>query len=213
MTRHPTTEDLIDDLARRRPPPPFLPDRVATIVVTSVVAAVLSFWLTFGMRPDLPAALAAPIMLIKLALPLSLAALALWLALASARPGARAPAALLFIPATVALFLFGWRSAAVPDGQLWSELVGQTAAACLVSISTLALLPIGLGLAALRHGAPTQPVLSGALMGLASGAGVAAGYALHCTQDSPLFFVTWYGLAMVITTTFGAIAGDRFLRW
>ncbi|HBT01009.1 MAG TPA: hypothetical protein DEB47_14365 [Citreicella sp.] len=69
------------------------------------------------------------------------------------------------------------------------------------------------GLALLRRGAPTRPVLSGALTGLAASAGTAAGYALHCTEDSPLFYVSWYGLALCLASALGAWLGHRHLRW
>ena len=61
--------------------------------------------------------------------------------------------------------------------------------------------------------APTRPVLTGALLGVAIGAGVAAGYALHCIEDSPLFFVSWYGLAIGIVGGVGGLLGHRLLRW
>jgi hypothetical protein len=94
-----------------------------------------------------------------------------------------------------------------------TEIMGQTALACLVSVTVLSALPLAVGLWLMRHGAPTRPALSGALLGLAAGAGVTAGYALHCPDDSPLFFVLWYGLAMCLPTGFGALLGHRFLRW
>jgi hypothetical protein len=65
----------------------------------------------------------------------------------------------------------------------------------------------------LRRAAPVRPGVTGALLGLAVGAGVAAGYALYCTEDSPLFFMLWYSLAIGIVAGCGAILGLRFLRW
>ena len=50
-------------------------------------------------------------------------------------------------------------------------------------------------------------------------AGVAAAgisatiYASNCTDDSPLFVVTWYPLATGIVALAGAWAGRRFLSW
>jgi hypothetical protein len=41
----------------------------------------------------------------------------------------------------------------------------------------------------------------------------AAGYALVCTEDSRLFFVTWYGLGIVLGGALGAAAGIQVLRW
>ena len=68
-------------------------------------------------------------------------------------------------------------------------------------------------LTALRHGAPTRPVLAGAVAGLLSGGLAAALYASHCTDDSPLFVATWYSLAIAIVTVAGMLAGSKVLRW
>jgi hypothetical protein len=38
-------------------------------------------------------------------------------------------------------------------------------------------------------------------------------YGLHCSDDSPLFVVAWYGLAMLLVGAAGALAGHRLLRW
>jgi hypothetical protein len=133
--------------------------------------------------------------------------------MSSARPEGRVLLWVLALPAGLALLLFGMRALSVPEGQLVRELVGQAAVPCLVSIPMLSVVPLAVGLWLLRRGAPTRPVVSGALVGLAVSAGSAAGYALHCSEDSPLFFVVWYGLAIAISTTAGALAGHRLLRW
>jgi hypothetical protein len=45
-------------------------------------------------------------------------------------------------------------------------------------------------------------------------AGLAATfYASHCTDDSPLFVMTWYTLATALVTTIGALAGAKYLRF
>ena len=41
----------------------------------------------------------------------------------------------------------------------------------------------------------------------------AAGYALSCTADSPLFFLTWYGAGIMFSAIAGALVGGRLLRW
>jgi hypothetical protein len=213
VTRPQTTEDLIDSLSRQPAPKPFAPWRAGVAAAAMAMAAVVAFWLVLGLRPDISTALAVPMVLLKSAIPLALACLAFPLALASTRPGGQVPATILLLPVAIALAAFGWRLAALPAPRIWPELLGQTAAACLVSITAMALLPIWLGLRLLRDGAPVHPQRTGALFGLATGATVATGYALHCTEDSPLFFVVWYGLGMALTAGIGAIAGRRLLRW
>jgi hypothetical protein len=48
---------------------------------------------------------------------------------------------------------------------------------------------------------------------LLAGGLAAALYALQCTDDSPLFIVTWYSLAIAAVTLIGTLAGRRLLRW
>lgn len=104
------------------------------------------------------------------------------LALASLRPSAKLLLWPLLVPIVLGLALVANRPLA--SGDLAAETLGQTAFACVSSIALLALALLAAGLVLMRRGAPTRPVLTGALTGLATGTGVAAGYALHCTDDS-----------------------------
>jgi hypothetical protein len=65
----------------------------------------------------------------------------------------------------------------------------------------------------LRDGAPLRPALAGAAAGLVAGGLAATLYAAHCTDDSPLFVTTWYGIAVMVIAGVGALAGARWLRW
>jgi hypothetical protein len=208
-----TTDDLIAALSQSPLPARFAPLRAVWAMLGAACVGVAIYWLIFGLRADVAMAVTMPSKLVKSVLPLGLGALALWLALRSARPGERVPVWVLLVPAALAVGMFVQRLWTVPEGLLATELVGQTAVASLLSITVLSLAPTGIGLWFLRRGAPTRPLLSGALVGLASGAGVAAGYALHCTEDSPLFFVVWYGIAVSVASTVGAVAAGRALRW
>jgi hypothetical protein len=38
-------------------------------------------------------------------------------------------------------------------------------------------------------------------------------YAAHCPDDSPLFVLAWYGLAIALVTGAGMLVGSRVLRW
>jgi len=208
-----TTDDLIRDLAGRPAPGALSPGWTMGGVSGAAVVAVLLFWMAFGLRPDLSAVIGQPSVLAKSLLPLLLSAWALWLAVALARPDARMPVWPLMLPPLLGVFLVGRRLAEGLNDALWPEMLGQSAAACLVSITILSILPLGIGLAMLRRGAPARPALTGALLGLASAGGIAAGYALHCTEDSPLFFFLWYSVAILLVAGLGALAGRRVLHW
>jgi hypothetical protein len=65
----------------------------------------------------------------------------------------------------------------------------------------------------LRHGAPSRPAVAGAIAGMMSAGLAATLYASHCTDDSPLFVVTWYSIATAAVAAIGALAGSRVLRY
>jgi len=91
--------------------------------------------------------------------------------------------------------------------------VGKTMWTCLVAIPVLSVLPVGGLFWALRRGATSVPALSGAVIGLAGSGAAAAVYAAHCIEDSPLFYVVWYSLAIIGVTIVSAVIGVRILRW
>jgi hypothetical protein len=66
---------------------------------------------------------------------------------------------------------------------------------------------------ALRHGAPTKPGLAGAIAGLAASGIATTFYAANCTDDSPLFVIVWYPLAIGLVALIGFLGGLRFLKW
>ena len=92
-------------------------------------------------------------------------------------------------------------------------MMGETSRFCFVWATLMALPPLAGALWALRGGASTRPTLSGALAGLLAGGTGAALYAIHCTEDSPLFYAVWYVLAILVATAIGAVLGRFLLRW
>ena len=53
----------------------------------------------------------------------------------------------------------------------------------------------------------------GAIAGLVSAGLAATLYAAHCSDDSPLFVVTWYTIATALVTAVGALVGSKVLRF
>ena len=96
---------------------------------------------------------------------------------------------------------------------MMTRLVGQNSRVCMSAIPAMSLPLLAAALIALRHGAPTRPALAGAIAGLLSAGIAATFYASHCTDDSPLFVVTWYTIATALVTAVGALAGSRVLRF
>jgi hypothetical protein len=209
------TEDLIKVLAAdTRAGPPVGRLLVPALAAGGLAAgaALLAF---YGLRPDLGRALGDGQVLVKHAFGPLLGVAAAGAALRAARPAARVDGwawALLAAPALV-LAAFLADLVALPASAWPTALTGQSILVCLSGVTLLSLPFFGASLAALRRGAPTDPRLAGALAGALSGGFGAAVYALHCTEDSALFYGVWYSVAIIAVTGLGALLGPRLLRW
>lgn len=209
------TDDLIRHLATEPPPPPFSPRRLALRMVLSIVAPVALFLLVLGHRADLAVAWSNPVVPFKTILPLGASAVSLLLLVRLARPGARAGAAPWFLAGLGVVAAVLWIGTFVLRAapERFAEVGIASVAECLGSILLLSVLPSVVILRAMRQGAATRPRLAGALAGLAAATGATAGYSLFCTRDNPLFFISWYGAAILLVTLGCAALGARMLRW
>lgn len=209
------TEDLIGLLAADTvPPAPLRPARIGAAVVAAIILMAGLFLALAGMRDGLWQVMQRPEVVAKTLLPLVLFALALPLALRQARPEAAAPRWGLVLPLlAVGGGLWIWAYATLPPAARFAEWMVWAVVECLGSILLMSLLPLGLLLGLMRRGASIAPMRAGALSGLAVGCGVAAGYSLFCTKDNPIFYVTWYGVAVLVVVAMGAVSGARVLRW
>lgn len=183
--------------------------------IPAVAVVALAVLTILGPRADLAAALTTPVTAMKYLLPLALALIAGLAVLRRAQPQQRTgrliwPIVLIGGLATIWLSM---TMAKMPAADWWPTARGQTLRFCLIAIPLIALLPLAGLIAALRNGASTAPMRSGALAGLTAGAAAATIYAVHCTEDSPLFFLCWYGMGILAVTGIGALAGRHWLRW
>ncbi|MBS0521435.1 MAG: DUF1109 domain-containing protein [Proteobacteria bacterium] len=101
----------------------------------------------------------------------------------------------------------------LPRADWMTSLVGSNALVCTTAIPLFSLAPLVGLLLALRRTAPASPMLAGAAAGAFAATCAAAIYAFHCFDDSPLFVLVWYPLAMVPAIAVGAVAGRRLLQW
>lgn len=210
------TEDLIKALdadARSKAMPLRSAWWMAT-AVAAVIAAVV-FWFTIGPRSDIMIAMHTMRFLSKFVFTIVLAGTAFALIHALSAPGASTgraatwmAAAPLLVLVAVVLELF-----AVPEAQWGTRLVGSNMMICMGFIPLIGIGPLAIFLWMLRYGAPTRPVLAGAVAGLLAGGLAATFYAAHCVDDSPLFVATWYTVAIIILTALGALGGRLFVRW
>lgn len=209
------TETLIQTLAAD-----IVPERrPTTFLAGGLIAAfgvtVLLVWFLLGFRSDLADTMGDPPSALRFFLAGSLALVSARMVRLLATPGGDRLIRLwpLAALAVVALGALVWAGITTPTEALGMAVVGKTMINCLVSIPLLSLVPVAAVLAALRQGAPTAPGLAGGAAGLCGGGLAAMVYALHCTEDSPLFYVTWYGLAIIGVTLASALIGARLLRW
>jgi hypothetical protein len=209
------TDQLIRTLAadnseRSRP--------VGFVLALSLVAAapvsVLIFLATLGVRPDFDTAMHNPFFDLKFAVTLALAISAIAISLHMSRPEAllRGWAMLLLVPVGLLAAGIGVEMMIPQREPMMTRLIGSNSRYCMAAIPVMSLPLLAGALYGLRHGAPSRPALAGAVAGLLSAGLAATLYASHCTDDSPLFVMTWYSIGTALVTAIGALAGSKVLR-
>lgn len=208
------TDELItilskDGLARER----LWPNLALGVAVGTLVAAML-FFAAVGFRPDVAQAVQTIRFLFKFVVTISLAATAVLVSFRLSRPDAdfRSSMALLVAPVLLACAV-GIELVVLPSGQWMSKLIGHNARICLTLIPLLSIGPLICFMAALRHGAPSNPGWTGATAGFAASGIAATFYASNCNDDSPLFVATWYPIAILAVSAVGYLIGRRALKW
>jgi hypothetical protein len=210
------TELLINTLAADH--------RTRTRPVGRVLATALSIALpvslalllaTLGIRKDFIAALQNPMFDLKFIVALALALAAIAISLRLSRPDAalRGWGWLLLVPMILLALGIGGEMMMPQRLPMMTRLVGNNARLCLAAIPLLSLPILAAALIGLRQGAPSNPMLAGALAGVLSAGLAAVLYAVHCPDDSPLFVATWYTLAVALVAAIGALAGAKVLRY
>lgn len=208
------TDDLLARLAAEAPEPPLNPAGMVAMVLGGAAAVCALFLALAGVRGDLAGALTQPLVLAKTLWPALLALLALPLAMRLARPdAARVPVVLVLLPIGLGIVLWVIGFATRPPAARFADVTLLYVAECLGFVLLLSGVPVVVALGVLRRGATVRPRLTGALAGLGAAAVATTGYSLYCTQDNPVFYVTWYGAAMALATLAGAVLGGRLLRW
>ena len=210
------TDDLISALSadRQARVMPLGRSWVFALGVAAVIAAA-AFFAMLGPRPDIADAAQTIRFLFKFIVTVALVLSAWAVAQQLSRPDALPLASLKWLAAAPALIVGAivLEMVAMPMDQWPSRLVGRNYMICMIFIPLIGIGPLAVFLAALRHGAPTRPMLAGAVAGVLAGGVAATFYAAHCVDDSPLFVATWYTLAIVVLAALGALGGRLFVRW
>jgi hypothetical protein len=188
---------------------------VGGAIAAAAVAALAVMVFAFGVRADLTRAGVLTGVALKLAFTLAIVVVASVYLLRLARPGGerRTPIAVVIVPFAAIALLAAINLALAPMSH-WDDMIaGRDWLECLLSIPIIAVVPFAIVIWAVRGMAPTDLVRTGALAGLVAGSLSAAGYALHCVDDSPPFVALWYGGTIALCTLAGAKLGPRLLRW
>jgi hypothetical protein len=184
-------------------------------LLAAAPVSLLLFFGEMGFRPDIMTAMRNPFFDLKFAVTLALAISGGAVALHLSRPEAslRGFGWFLLIPVGILAACIGGEMMLPQRVPMMTRLVGSNSRICLTAIPVLSLPLLIAALIGLRHGAPSQPAVSGAIAGLLSAGLAATLYASHCTDDSPLFVATWYTLAAALVAALGALIGSRVLKY
>jgi hypothetical protein len=209
------TDEFIGLLAEDSTPPWRYRSVLAAAVAGGATVAAMLFFAAIGFRPDIAAALGSGRFLFKFVVTLALAITATAAVMRLGRPGAELVAKGLLLAIAPALLCIAVvvEISLLSESQWLPKLIGHNALDCLLLIPLLAIGPLACLLLALRQGAPSNPGLAGAVAGLAASGIAATFYAANCTDDSPLFVMTWYSIATLMVAGCGYLIGRRWLRW
>lgn len=212
------TDDLIAQLAARTDAvrPHAIERRVALHLVLGGAVAVVLLIALLGLRPDMGEAVATVPFWMKFGFTAIVASLGVAAACRLARPGATLRPAFWLAAAAPFVVIAGMAIveilAAAPTDRVavWLGSSWKTCPVWILVISAPVLLAVTLSM---RRFAPTRPVLTGMVLGMAAGGVGATVYGLHCQENAAAFLATWYVLGMAIVGAIGAVIGPRALRW
>ena len=212
------TDDLIARLAADTGVvrPHAVERKVALHLMLGGAVAVVLLVTVLGLRPDMGAAVGTVSFWMKFGFTAVVGALGVAATCRLARPGATlrptfwiAAAAPFTVIAAMAIFEI-LAAAPADRAAVWLGGSWKSCPVWILVISAPVLLAVTLSM---RRFAPTRPVLTGMVLGMAAGGVGATVYGLHCQENAAAFLATWYVLGMAIVGAIGAAIGPRVLRW
>ena len=216
---HPTSSHSVGGVASITSIVPRPLRYVAMIAASSLVAGLVALvWLSLagrGIRADYLVRLAESVVMAKQAIPLVIAGFALPLILRLSLPEGRTgnTFVLLILACLVLPVMAGVHLLLTPMGEWGGLIAGRSRLQCMVFVPLLSLLLTAAQIVSLRHWAVTKPLLTGAIVGVLSGATATMIYALFCVEDAPGFYGFWYSAGILASASIGAVAGGKWLRW
>lgn len=189
--------------------------RFAAALLAGSAAAVVLMLALLGLRPDLREAVRDAMFWVKLGVPALLLVSGLAACTRLGRPGSRvgSTGVILLLPIAAIWLLAAFALASAPAAARVALVLGDSSAACVVSIALLAMPTFIAAFWAMKGLAPTRPAFAGAFLGLLAGAAGALVYAWHCPEMAAPFIATWYLLGIAVPAVVGAVLGPVLLRW
>lgn len=217
------TPDLIETLSHSVPPVAPLGRRGLWLWVGLSLLAGITYVLTaYGARPEMRLLFSEGRVAdnlsayAKTAFFIALAALAVWQVQATARPeGAlnRVQTGLLGL-AVIALTTLTGVDIALSSLPAAMTGLSDGAGMCFLTILIGGMVGLGVGWAVwLRHTAPGNPALFGALSAFAASALMTVAYTLHCDHDAPAYLLLIYLAPNLVAALIGSVAGRWLFRW
>lgn len=209
------TDHLIELIAQDASVRPNLSNMLQQATIAAVMIVSIAFFSAIGFRPDIDSAMQTARFVFKFVITIALAATGSIAMFRIGKPGVplKLSAWSLLIPLALAIGAAIVELSVMPSETWGTRMVGHNSRLCLTIIPLLSIGPLACFLLALRHGAPTRPEFAGAVAGLASAGIAATFYAANCNDDSPLFVLLWYPIAISAVAVTGALVGRSFLRW
>ncbi|KAA1174619.1 DUF1109 family protein [Rhizobium tropici] len=208
------TSNLIEVLAQDAPVRSSLSHMLQQATIAAALIVAVTFFSAVGFRPDIETAMDTGRFLFKFVITIALAVTGSLVMYRIGRPGVPLLgwAWALLVPWALAAGAAVFELSVTPPEIWMSLMIGHNSRFCLTIIPSLSAGPLACFLVALRHGVPARPGIAGAAAGLASAGIAATFYAANCNDDSPLFVLLWYPIAISVVTGIGALAGHKLLR-
>lgn len=209
------TNDLITLLAQDAPVRVSFNQALVHAAIAATLIAGVAFFGFIGLRSDIDTAVKSGRFLFKFVITIALAASAGAILLRIGKPAVsvRAWTLGLVLPVVLIAGAAIFELTAMPSSRWEARMVGHNARLCLTIIPSLSAAPLACFLYAMRQGAPQRPALAGAVAGLVAAGIAATFYAANCDDDSPLFVMFWYPIAIAAVAAVGALVGRKVLRW
>lgn len=207
------TDELIKTLSEDATKPRPMWRSAGMMGLVGGAAALILFFLTLGVRPDLAQAAATGLFQLKMAVFGAIAVVTAADFYRLMRPGARQVPYGVIAAAAILTAAAAYQLSVVPPAEWQAQMFSGDWRACLVAVPFLALGPLAAAFVAMRAGAPASPGIAGLAAGGVAAAVGAAIYATHCPADTPIFYAVWYTLGAAGILGVGTAAGQLTLRW